>query len=395
MEEVSCKRMQQQQRTVHPARRSRHGSVLRAVRIILFIVTLFAVIVTGIFIIIKGATSTPTILSGILTIILGVVAVIQIHPILFPPSSGSTTSTGNAPPSPTPNQNPNANTVQPIFQFNLPLRDPNEYYGRIAARNTLITRVSNRGSSSIVGERRMGKTWLLTYLQLVAPTHGTLGSAYRIGYVSASHPQSKTIASFVLRALDELKVPQHSIDLSQSPLSQFSRGVQDLKKQGIFPVLCIDEFDGFDNRQEFTHEFMEGLRALAQDDGLVLVTASKRPLKEIIENLTGQTSPLFNIVQQIRLQPFTENEARDFVHDKSDRAGFNTKEHDYFLRCSTLYNTNGESYWPPLLLQLVGQMLLDDKQAAQGNAVVFQVNDVRYQSDFKRRLDEAYQAVVR
>ena len=364
-------------------------------RIVLFIGFILALIVTGVLAVKTGTISTSTIMSSIFAIILGVVAVIQIHPILFPPSSGSTTSTGNASPSLTLNQNPNANTVQPIFQFNLPLRDPNEYYGRIAARNTLITRVSHSGSSSIVGERRMGKTWLLTYLQLVAPTHSMLGSAYRIAYVSASHPQSKSVASFVLRALDELKVPPHSIDLSQPPLNQFARGVQDLKKQGISPVLCIDEFDGFDNKQEFTHEFMEGLRALAQDDGLVLVTASKRPLKEIIENLTGQTSPLFNIVQQIRLQPFTENEAREFVHDKSDRAGFNTKEQDYFLRCGKLYNASGEPYWPPLLLQLVGQMLLDDKQAVQGNAAGFQVDDVLYQSDFKRRLDEAYQAVVR
>jgi hypothetical protein len=387
--------MQQQQQTVRPAQRSWHGSVLRAIRIVLFIATLLAVVVTGIFIIAKGAISTPSILSGILTIILGIVAVIQIYPILVPTPSGSTTSTGNASPSLTPNQNPNVNTAQPIFQFNLPLRNPNEYYGRIAGRNTLITRVSHSGSSSIVGERRMGKTWLLTYLQLVAPTHSMLGSAYRIAYVSASHPQSKTVASFVLRALDELKVPSHSIDLSQPPLNQFARGVQDLKRQGISPVLCIDEFDGFDNKQEFTHEFMEGLRALAQDDGLVLVTASKRPLKEIIENLTGQTSPLFNIVQQIRLQPFTENEASEFVHDKSNRAGFNAKEQDYFLRCGKLYNASGEPYWPPLLLQLVGQTLFEDKQAAQGNAAGFQVDDVRYQSEFKRRLDEAYQAVVR
>jgi hypothetical protein len=379
--------MQQQQRTAHSTQRSRRNSILLIVRIVLFIVFVLAFIVTSVLAIKTGTTSTSTIMSGISTLVIGIFTIIQCIPILFPPPPG--------PVVPLSNQNPHVNPVYPIFQFNLPLRDPNEYYGRIAARNTLITRVSNGGSSSVIGERRIGKTWLLTYLQLVAPTHSTLGPAYRIGYVSASHPQCKTVASFVSRALEELNVPSHPIDLSQSPLSQFARGVQDLKKQGISPVLCIDEFDGFDNKQEFTHEFMEGLRALAQDDGLVLVTASKRPLKEIIENLTGRTSPFFNIMQQIRLLPFTENEAREFVHDKSDRAVFNAKEQDYFLHCSTVYNTNGEPYWPPLLLQLVGQMLLDDRQAAPGNAAGFQVDDVHYQSDFKRRLDEAYQAVVR
>jgi AAA domain len=259
MEEVSCKRMQRQQQIVRPTQRTRRNSILLVVRIVLFVGAILALIVTGILAVKTGTISTSTIMSGIFTIIVGVAAVIQILPILFPPSSSPTTLPNNTLPSPTHAQSSGGNTRQPIFQFNLPLHDPNEYYGRLAARTTLITRVSNGGSSSIVGERRIGKSWLLTYLQLVAPTNSILGPAYRIGYVSASHPQSKSVASFVLRALDELKVPQHSINLSQSPLSQFSRGVQDLKKQGIFPVLCIDEFDGFDNRQEFTHEFMEGL----------------------------------------------------------------------------------------------------------------------------------------
>ncbi len=382
--------MQQQQQTAHSTQRSRRDTILRALRVMLFIVTLLAVIVTGVLIMVKGANSTVTLLSGVLTIILGVVAVIQIYPIIVPASPGLTTSASNAPLS----SAAEVNAEQPVFLFNLPLRDANEFYGRIAARTTLITRVSNGGSSSIVGERRMGKTWLLTYLQLIAPTHSTLGPVYHIGYVSASHPQSKSVAGFVQRALEELKIPTHSVDLKQPPLSQLSQGVRDLKRQGIFPVLCIDEFDGFDNRQEFNHGFIEGLRALAQDDGLVLVTASKRPLRELIEDLTGQTSPLFNIVQQIRLHPFIEQEARDFVRDKSDRAAFNAQEHDYFLRWSTLYNANGEQYWPPLRLQLVGQMLLDDKNA-QGSSAGSQVDDAHYQGEFKRRLDEAYQAIVR
>jgi hypothetical protein len=328
-----------------------------------------------------------------------IVAVIQIYPVLVPEAAQP--RAGSDPPTSARSghdangaQHADAQTGQPIFRFNLPLRDPREFYGRAAERTTLLTRTSNGGSSSLVGERRLGKTWLLDYLRLVAPSHSALGPAYRVAYVSATHPQCKTLSGFVARALEALKI-QHSIDASLPPLDRLAYAVRDLKAMGMHPVLCIDEFEGFDDAQEFNNDFFEGLRALAQDDSLVLVTASKRPLKEIIEGLTGQTSPLFNIVQQLRLHPFSEQEAREFVRVKSDEAGFDDRERDFFLRKAALYNSNGEAYWPPLRLQLVGQMLLDDKQAAQSNTMAYQPDNALYQSEFVRRLDEAYQAVVK
>jgi hypothetical protein len=371
-------------------------------RIILFIGTLLAVIVTGVLVVTTGAASTSTALSGALTVILGAVAVIQIYPILFPGQSSTAQFASNTAQT-SPNNIHNGSITQskgtapdrPIFFFNMPLRDPSEFYGHTAARTTLITRTANGGSSSIVGERRAGKTWLLGYLQLIVPTHSKLGSAYRIAYISAEHPRCKSLAGVVQWVLEELSISQTSHDLSLQPLDQLSLGVRALKKLGIRPVLCIDEFEGFDNRREFDVDFIEGLRAMAQSDGLILVTASKRPLKELIEDLTGQTSPLFNIVQQISLQPFTEQEAREFVRDKSDMAGFTKEESDFFFDQSTLHTPNGVLYWSPLRLQLVGQMLFDDKQAARGQLLDDKLDSFRYQCEFETRLNETYQAVVR
>ncbi|GCE17524.1 hypothetical protein KDK_13240 [Dictyobacter kobayashii] len=165
-----------------------------------------------------------------------------------------------------------------------------------------------------------------------------------------------------------------------------------MRNFGVQPVLCIDEFECFRNKQEFDQDFFEGLRALAESNGLILVTASRHPLKEIIEGLTGQTSPFFNKVQQIALKPFTEQEARKFVEEKGDQVGFDKKEQEVLLQWSALYKVNGERYWLPLRLQLVGKLLLDDKQAQIAG---LNVDDVRYQHDFKHRLDEEYQAVVK
>ncbi len=402
MEKVGCKRMSQKQQAAPPPTISKHANISRIARTVFFVATLLAVIATGVLAIITGATSTSTIWSGAFTVIMGIVTAISLYPILFPSSSSQPSST-NSTSSPAIANDPrvhnggsrHADVTQPIFYFNLPLRDPREYYGRALARETLISRTANGGSSSIVGERRVGKTWLLEYLQLVAPTHQMLGSAYRIVYLSATHPQNKSVAAFAQHALELLKVPQHSIDDHQSPLSQLSQGVRDLKQLGVVPVLCIDEFEGFDNKQEFNSDFVEGLRALAQDDGLVLITASKCPLREFIEGLTGQTSPLFNIIQQISLNPFNSQEAHEFVNAKSRQASFGEKERNYFFQWSALYSTDGKQYWPPLRLQLVGQMLFDEKQEPQGSISDDQPDDVSYWSNFKQRLEDAYQAVVR
>ncbi|GCE17555.1 AAA family ATPase [Dictyobacter kobayashii] len=382
--------MQPQQQAKQGSHKAGSGRMSLVARICLFVVLLLAILITGLLAIFTGAASPSTLASGCLTLVVAIVAIIQIYPILFPgqPAAGQSAAV-TAPVSP--QHGPQGKVGRPIFFFNLPLSDPGEFYGRVAARTTLMARLANGGSSSIVGERRIGKTWLLEYVQLVAPMQSSPGLNYRVGRVSAAHPQSKSQASFVQHVLAELRVP--STQATVAPMVQLAQSIHALKELGIWPVLCIDEFEGFNDRHEFNHDFFDGLRALAQDDGLVLITTSKRPLKEIIEGLTGQTSPLFNIVQQITLKPFTEQEAEEFVEGKSEQAGFVGKEQGAFLQWSALYKANGERYWPPLRLQLVGRMLLEDKQGlAVGDS---RVEDQQYKNEFMRKLDEEYQAVMR
>ena len=258
----------------------------------------------------------------------------------------------------------------------------------------MISRTAGESCTSLVGERRIGKTWLMEYLQLIAPTHPDLGPRFRVGYLSATHPECETLTGFTKKALEALKVPTSHLNQAQVQFSQLARAIVDLKNQGIVPVLCIDEFEGF-NKQEFGKKFVEGLRAMAQDDGLVLITASKRPLVEVIIDMIGETSPLFNIIRKITLEPFTESEAQEFVQDKSQQAGFSDQERAYFLKQATLYGPDGTQQWPPLRLQLVGQMLLDYKQMAQREGKPYQIDDIRYQLDFEKRLTEEYQSVVK
>lgn len=271
----------------------------------------------------------------------------------------------------------------PVFHFNEPLTDSSEFFGRALERTTLISRTHQRASTSIVGPRRIGKTWLISYLRLVAPTE--LGSNFHIGYLDATSSKCSTVAGFTSKALEVLGF------LPDTGLDKLGRAVENMISSKQTPVLCIDEFEGFiSNQQEFNLNFFERLRAMTQE-GLVLVTVSKKPLIDIMVDIVGESSPFFNIFEQRKLRPFNVIEAKSFVQAKGRQAGFPDKECSYFLDSAQ----EGEQQWPPLRLQLVGKLLLEDKIAAQTDPDSYLPDTQRYWRDFEKRVNETYEAVVR
>jgi len=281
-----------------------------------------------------------------------------------------------------------------LFHFDeTQLPSPAEFFGREYERGTLLTRISARSSTAIIGDYRIGKSWLLQYLIQSIPTHPQLGPRVHIGRLSATHPQSATLAGFVERALQVLDVPDYRASTPETPMQRLATAVRNFKQLGIIPVLCIDEFAGLIGKADFDKNFIIGLRAIAEDDGLVLITASRHPLYTILHHLTGDTSPLFNIMQELTLKPFSEPEARSFVEQKGHLAGFTQEEQRFFLACATIAQPDGSLRWPPLRLQLAGQQLLAEKQGTH-NQPSYNIKDPAFQSAFRQRLEEAYQAVV-
>src|SRR6185312_5920726 len=104
------------------------------------------------------------------------------------PSSPTPTTTPQPQPPPSPANTSNTTTTQAtlnrIFYFNERLPKANEFYGRARERETLINRTRNGSSTSIVGPRRIGKTWLIDYLKHVAPTE--LHPSTRLVYLDAT-----------------------------------------------------------------------------------------------------------------------------------------------------------------------------------------------------------------
>jgi hypothetical protein len=217
--------------------------------------------------------------------------------------------------------------IQSVFLFNAPLTDANEFYGRRRERTTLLDRTYKGLATSIVGPRRIGKTWLMQYMRLVAPTQ--FGSRFRVAYIDATSPRCATVDGFVSVALEELGIQNSHPSQNALDLAYMERMVKNLKEQGYTLVLCIDELEGLTNEDMFDLHFFTGLRAIAQT-GLALVVASKRSLIDLVST-TLKTSPFFNIFEKLTLQPFSRKEAEAFVNAKSQLAGFDTQERDLLL----------------------------------------------------------------
>lgn len=274
----------------------------------------------------------------------------------------------------------------PCFFFNVKLPHAAEFYGRKIEREILLNRTYNKSSTSLVGPRRIGKTWLLEYLVLEARTQ--LGSRFRVGYLDAMMASCSTIAGFTARAVRELGCPLPPERASQG-LVVLEEVVETLRSKGLHAVLCIDEFEGFGNKQEFDLNFFASLRALAQG-GLSLVIVSRRPLIDIVGDY-GSSSGFFNVFEQLTLEPFDSGEAEDFVTAKSSRAGFTDQEQAILLK----YGQLADAQWHPMRLQLVGKMLFEDKTLhVKEDSRRYRPDDPDYWQRFAQRLEGKYRGVI-
>jgi hypothetical protein len=274
-----------------------------------------------------------------------------------------------------------------FFLFNVPLTAPGEFYGRVRERATLISRARKGASTSIVGQRRIGKTWLIDYLRLIVQTE--FGSSFHICYVDATLPSCATIAGFTAKVLEGLGVSPKSNNINLD-LTALEKVVKDLNLRNRTPVVCIDEFESIVDRQGFDMNFFTDLRAIAQS-GLALIVTSRSPLIDIVSD-NVKTSPLFNIFEQITLQPFNINEAEAFAQAKGVQSGFNDQECSLLLK----YGQQGDNQWPPARLQLVGKTLLEDKiLALKESSNYYRPDDTNYWQEFEARLEETYRGIAR
>jgi hypothetical protein len=404
---------QKQQPDQTPTSGKKHGMWFW-LRTAAFVVMLLFIAIAAFFFLQNSEGSSSTFWGAMFGVPAIILAIIQVIPIFFPSQSAPTTVINHiyhpTPPSPPPNPQPTnaappptpvlvtpTSATPPIsgtnFYYNHPLPNAGEFYGRKRETITLLNRTRNGASTSIVGPRRIGKTWLVSYMKMIASQE--LGPDFRAAYLDATDPSSQTLSGLLKEALKEWGIPNRRAEPDLLDLEDI---VRSLKATRHIPILCIDEFEGLSKLQGFNLTMLENLRAIAQE-GLCLIIVSRQPLIDTIAAMLGEqskTSPFFNIFEQLTLKPFNQFEAEEFVNAKSQQAAFTDAEREKLLKYGQVHAKGQQAQWPPLRLQLVGKMLLEDKNlAASGNPHFYRPGEQEYWREFEQRLEETYRGVVR
>jgi tRNA A-37 threonylcarbamoyl transferase component Bud32 len=214
------------------------------------------------------------------------------------------------------------------------ITDPACFFGRQRELERLYSAIATRQCVSVVGERKLGKSSLLTRLSH-APTLLSFGldpALYLFVYFDLESMASARRDDFWMELLDTIASQLPPGDMAQGLRKQIDNGdvrfmtarraLRRLRDTGLEVVLMLDEFESLARNAQFDPDFYGELRSLAGELGLVILTASKRSLYDLTyENSSTLSSPFFNIFSEMPIGLMTLDDARDVLVELSGRAG--------------------------------------------------------------------------
>ncbi|MBN1220215.1 MAG: AAA-like domain-containing protein [Anaerolineae bacterium] len=214
------------------------------------------------------------------------------------------------------------------FTYGKPIDHPDRFIGRRREIEQVYSRLlAAFESSSIVGERRTGKTSLLKYLTHPDPQakFGLDAAKYIFIYQDFQLLDENTTPSrFWKRVLAAIK---RAISGHEGIVNEIDRALKDetvdnytlddiftlIDEEELYIVLLLDEFENVTRNRHFDNDFFGGLRSLAIHHNLALITSSQKSLVELTHSEEVRTSPFFNIFATIHLRAFSEEEATELI----------------------------------------------------------------------------------
>ncbi|PWB70891.1 MAG: hypothetical protein C3F07_15720 [Anaerolineales bacterium] len=276
------------------------------------------------------------------------------------------------------------------FTFGNPIKDPARFYGREAEIRQITNRLlsSAHESTSIIGERRIGKTSLLGYLAHpeVSARLGLTPDKFCLVYVDFQGLTDITPTRFwqrVLKKMERSICDQGMVPSIQKLISQNDFDLFDLEDlfetsadKDLTIVLLMDEFEYVTENPNFRTDFFGGLRALAIHHGVALVPATRRELVDLCHSDEIKGSPFFNIFANVVLRPFSRAEVDALLdgYTKDNEFNLMPQEKDFIWGLGGGY---------PIFVQMAGHYLLEGRaQGLSGDALTrFTVNSFDQQAD--------------
>jgi len=215
------------------------------------------------------------------------------------------------------------------FTYGNPISDPLRFFGRTREVEQIFGRLRNAEfeSSSLVGDRRIGKTSLLNHLSDagVRSVHGLAPSRYSFVYADlqmvdeAMGPEQlwRRLLRLLRQAMPGDDTVRTALDdllragqLDTFDLDEFFQQLDDNDRYAVF---LLDEFDRVTANSRFGPDFYFGFRSLAIHHNVALVTSSRLELVELCHSEAIRSSPFFNIFANINLRMFSPGDFADMI----------------------------------------------------------------------------------
>jgi hypothetical protein len=222
------------------------------------------------------------------------------------------------------------------FSYGKPIDDPARFIGRRREIEQVYSRLlSAFESSSIVGERRTGKTSLLKILAHpdVQTKFGLDTNKYNFVYQDFLFlDENTTPTRFWQRVLKSIRraISSHEEVVAEIELALKAETIDNYALDDVFTViddedlyivLLLDGFDQVTRNRNFDSDFFGGLRALAIHHNLALITSSRQDLVQLTHSEQVRSSPFFNIFATINLRNFSEQDAMELIDKYLEGAG--------------------------------------------------------------------------
>ena len=206
------------------------------------------------------------------------------------------------------------------------ITEPACFYGRQRELEALYGAVATHQCRSVVGERKLGKSSLLTALAWPANMErfGLDPARTLFLYIDLEGMSSARREDFWIEVLDGLVTVLPPGDLHNEAerllgggevrFTTLRRLLRRVRDAGLDLVLTLDEFEGLARNSSFAPDFYGELRSLAGEMGVVYLTASKRGLYDLTyHDLATLSSPFFNIFSELLLGLMPIDEARGLL----------------------------------------------------------------------------------
>jgi hypothetical protein len=254
------------------------------------------------------------------------------------------------------------------------ITDPACFYGRQREIEALYSAVITHQCRSVVGERKLGKSSLLTAIAQPAlmASYGLDPARTLFLYLDLEGMASAQRQDFWIEVLDHLSVAllapgaaegpasdlrhqaERMLDAGELRFTTVRRLLRRVCDAGLALILTLDEFEGLARNPNFEPDFYGELRSLAGEMGIVYLSASKRGLYELTYHHNDTlSSPFFNIFSEVTLGLMPDGEARGLLETLSAQGngpGFCQEEVDLALELAGPH---------PFFLQIAGYHLYE------------------------------------